>query len=148
MSPAADLRFSVTGGVGSLRPAAVRAATLACDLGVAADRYDDVQLAVHECLANALEHGHGGDEHRPIDVEVARSGHGTVAVRVTDVGVTARRSPAVDPDRGRGRALMRRLSDDLAERSTSAGTTVTLWWSTAVPGSGRPADTEVAPWHG
>ena len=98
-------------------------------------------LAVHECLANALEHGHGGDGHRPIDVEVARGEHETVTVRIGDEGAATRRSPVGDPDRGRGRGLIRRLSDDVAERSTSSGTSVTLWWSTAVTEAG----TEVAP---
>ncbi len=114
----------------------------ACHLGVPSARYDDVQLAVHEALANALEHGHGGDGARPIDVEVARGEHGTVTVRIGDEGAGTRRSPGGDPDRGRGRDLLHRLSDDVAERSTSSGTSVTLWWSTQVAG------TEVAPWRG
>jgi anti-sigma regulatory factor (Ser/Thr protein kinase) len=123
-----DLRFTVGGGVAALRPGAVRAAELACHLGVRRERYDDVVLAVHECLANALDHGHGGDVALPIDVEVAAS-HDAVSVRVTDTAVAAGRPTAGDPDRGRGRALMRRLADGVMERSDAPGTVVTLRWA-------------------
>lgn len=143
-------RFRIVGGVASLRPGAVRAADVACRLGVPADRHHDVQLAVHECVANALEHGHGGDGRSPIDieidVEVARGDQDTVTVRIRDDGTGAARAGEGDPDRGRGRALVRRLVDGVMERSGPAGTTVTLRWSTAATGSVGTA--EVAGCHG
>jgi anti-sigma regulatory factor (Ser/Thr protein kinase) len=137
MSDTAATRLSIDGGVASVRPGAIRAADVACHLGVPADRHHDVQLAVHECLANALEHGHGGDGRPPIDVEVAREDEGTVTVRIHDDGAGPGRwrSGGGDPDRGRGRALVRQLVDEVTERSGPAGATVTLRWSTAAPGS-------------
>ncbi|MFO7961259.1 MAG: ATP-binding protein [Nitriliruptoraceae bacterium] len=81
------MRWQVTGGVGSVRPAAVRAADRAVQLGVGAARRSEVALAVHELLANALEHGHGGDPALPIDLRVRR-GHGdTIRIEVTDRAV-------------------------------------------------------------
>lgn len=139
-------RFSIVGGAASLRPGAVRAADAACHLGVPSDRHHDVQLAVHECVANALEHGHGGDGRPPIeigiDIEVARGDGDTVTVRVRDDGAGAGWTREGDPDRGRGRTLVRRLVDEVTEHSGPAGTTVTLRWSTAA--SGLVAPTEVA----
>lgn len=81
------MRWTVTGGAAALRPAAVRAADRAVRLGVDPARREAVELAVHELLANALEHGHAGDPVLPIDVEVDGQDGGPVTVRVTDRAV-------------------------------------------------------------
>lgn len=81
------MRRTVIGGAPALRPAAVRTADHAVRLGVDPAQRDAVELAVHELLANALEHGHAGDPALPIDVEVDGQDGGPVTVRVTDRAV-------------------------------------------------------------
>ena len=126
------MRWSVTGGARVLRPAARRAADRAVALGADPDRRDHIELAVHELLANALEHGHGGDPDLAIGIRVARSGAGPVTVEVTDHAVAgpfqapapARPARGVDPCRGRGRQLVEAVATSSSAGGDDAGATV------------------------
>lgn len=140
----------VTGRLDQLRPAAARVADMAVDLGVESARHAGVELAVHECLANAREHGHLGDPTRPIVVEVTGAGGHAVVVRILDQALGGPwRPPPRPPDvrpapsggdvRGRGLVLVRACVDHLAVRATTGRTAVELRWvsvgvrATAVP---------------
>jgi anti-sigma regulatory factor (Ser/Thr protein kinase) len=148
-----DERWTVLGGVAALRPAAARAAVAACRLGVPPDRRSEVELAVHEALANAFEHGHLGDPDLPIAVEVARPHPGAVTVRIRDHARGGGWDPVATPavpevERGRGRRLMHVLSDGIVVAATAGTTSVALRWSRPVTGSGRPAGGEETTWRG
>lgn len=129
-----------------VRPVAAEArARLADRLGP--DDLDDLEQAVAEVVANAVEHGSrpGG----PIRVEVACAEVGAgvieVRVRVTDTGrgAGARRPPGprgrpdLDVERGRGRDLVRRLVQEVVEEDTVAGHVTELWLRR--PTAGGPA---------
>ena len=141
------MRWAVTGGVSALQPAAVRAAGQAERLGVDPARRDVVELAVHELLANALEHGHAGDPELPIDVEVDRRGGGPVTVRITDQAVAgpwdgatvAGTGDAVPSRRGRGWWLVRAGVSSARVHSGPDATVVVVELATmpAVAGAGR-----------
>jgi serine/threonine-protein kinase RsbW len=96
-----------------------------------ADRFD-LQLAVTEAVANALEHG--PDE----DVEVAMStGDGFVDVEVWSRTRFQRDRPGqapVEAERGRGIPLMRALVDELSFDVTPDGTSVKLRKNVRRPG--------------
>ncbi len=107
------------------------------DRGVPPDRAAAIELAVHELLANALEHGHLGDPSRPIEVEVTGAERGVVTVRVTDQalgGGWPRRCPTEVPSpaalRGRGLTLARSAGAELGVTSAARGTEVVLRLST------------------
>ena len=116
-------------------------------LGADPDRRDHIELAVHELLANALEHGHGGDPDRAIRIRVARSGAGAVTVEVTD---RALRGPwdgarpagdahGVASRRGRGWQLVAAVATSFRAGGDDAGATVVrieLPTLHAGPGSG------------
>ena len=117
--PAPVTRLRVTGGARTLRPAAQRVAADAVARGVPPAAAGAVELAIHELLANALEHGHLGDPTVPIDVEVTGVEEGEVTVRVADRALggswSARWPAGVDGDqpgvearqlRGRGLTLV------------------------------------------
>ena len=82
--PAPVTRLRVTGGPRALRPAAQRITIDVLARGVPPAAAAAVELAIHELLANALEHGHLGDATVPIDVEVTGAEDGEVTVRVGD----------------------------------------------------------------
>jgi anti-sigma regulatory factor (Ser/Thr protein kinase) len=149
-----DERWTVRGGVGALRAAAARTAVAACDLGVPPDRQGEVELAVHEALANAFEHGHLGDPGLPIGVELARPDPGTVIVRIRDHARGGGWEPVASPEvpeedeRGRGRRLMHMLTDGIDVVVAAGATSVVLRWSRPVSSSGRPAGSEETTWRG
>jgi anti-sigma regulatory factor (Ser/Thr protein kinase) len=130
VAPAAEpVRLEVRGGPSALRPAADRVVA-AFAVGVAAPRRAELVLAVHELLANALEHGHLGDPALPVVVEVVRDEAGAATVRVVDRARGGRWSPAVTPPRlaarGRGLELVRAVGDGLRVLSGSDRTVVEL----------------------
>ena len=122
------MRFTVRGGVEALRPAAARTVRAALAAGLDPARGADLELAVHEVLANAHEHGNGADPCRPIDVEVVAEPSGWLQVHVRDAGVGgAPAAVAAEPGtRGRGLVLAAGLVDRLVVEATSSGTSVTL----------------------
>jgi anti-sigma regulatory factor (Ser/Thr protein kinase) len=125
-------RWQVTGGVAGLAAAAERAVARAIALGVPDARGPGLRLAVHECLVNALEHGHLGADDLPIELEVDREGDRTVVVRIADAAVTGpwlRTPDAGDGrwrDRGRGRLLVAAGVDEIRGTSTPGRTLVEL----------------------
>ncbi len=82
--PAPATRLRVHGGPLTLRPAAQRVTVEVVSRGVPAHDAAAVELALHELLANALEHGHLGDPSVPVDVEVTGPEDDAVIVRVSD----------------------------------------------------------------
>lgn len=129
-------RLQVVGGPPALRPAA-RQITEAVQRRAPVTDAGALELAVHELLANALEHGHLGDPSLPIDVEVAAGDGGTVTVRVTDRAVTGPWSPQRSPGaqghgrertaagtRGRGLALVAAATAELRIVATAGCTVV------------------------
>jgi anti-sigma regulatory factor (Ser/Thr protein kinase) len=132
-APPPAWQLEVAGEPAALRPAAARAAAAAVELGVAAERRADLVLAVHEVLANAWEHGHGGAPTPRIRVEVVRGDDGAVTVHVADRAVGGGWHPDVhgmpaDPGAERGRRLViaRALVDELAVAVDEPGTVVSL----------------------
>ena len=125
----------VSGGPPALRPAAGRAA---CDVvAIVGDGLADgrVELAVHEVLANALEHGHLGAADVAIELTVHRVGdRAIVAVADHALGADVPRVGAVDDDpwavRGRGLALVRASADEVVVEAQDdpPGTLVRLTW--------------------
>jgi uncharacterized protein len=115
-------RLAVTGGAAALRSAAEQVAALAVVAGGSPGRRDDLVLAVHELLANALEHGHRGDGTIPIVVEVVPGAGGGAMVRVADTAVDgpwdaarthATAAAPADAERGRGLSIVTALTDEL-----------------------------------
>jgi len=142
VAPVTDLTrplvHQVAGGAGALRPVARQVVAWLVAAGLAPDRVDRVELAIHEVLANAFEHGHLADPQVPIRVRVVpvRSG---AEVAVTDRALAGRWElpPAGDPAdarredplpamRGRGLAFAAAAVDGLDVRPEAAGTVVTL----------------------
>ncbi|WP_051683788.1 SpoIIE family protein phosphatase [Blastococcus sp. URHD0036] len=89
----------------------VSAWTLAA--GLPADSVDDLQLALGEALANAVEHAYAGSGHAgEAEYSLERDADGSVRVRVRDNG-TWRPPPADKGFRGRGIELIRALAEDV-----------------------------------
>jgi anti-sigma regulatory factor (Ser/Thr protein kinase) len=102
-------------------------------------RREDAVLAVHEVLANALEHGHLGDPRVPIVVEVERSVTAAL-VRITDrarrgpwVGPRAGHAPSAWATRGRGWRLVEGGCDraEVGPGDRDGATTIVelTWWA-------------------
>lgn len=146
--PTGPVRFAVTGGPAALRPAAERAADAAVARGAVGAPRDALVLAIHELLANALEHGHLGDATIPVVVEVAVSGAGALTVRVEDRargGAWHRTPPPAPPapslaERGRGLGLARAGSHRLRVLPAPDRTVVALTVRCAPEGRATPPD--------
>ncbi|MGH4007774.1 MAG: ATP-binding protein [Pseudonocardiaceae bacterium] len=81
----------------------------------------DLVLAVYEAIANAAEHAYAG--HRPGSMQLeAHRGADHVLIAVSDQGRW--RSPTGDSFRGRGRQLMRLLTQKIHTRCDHRGTVV------------------------
>jgi PAS domain S-box-containing protein len=76
------------------------------------DTTDDLQLAINEAVANAVEHAYGAGPAGVVHYSVTRAGDGAVDVVVRDEG-RWRPPPADSGSRGRGLALIRRLATDV-----------------------------------
>jgi serine phosphatase RsbU (regulator of sigma subunit)/anti-sigma regulatory factor (Ser/Thr protein kinase)/ABC-type transporter Mla MlaB component len=113
--------------------------------GMSEDGVDDLQLALGEALANAVEHayaatgGAGRCEYR-----LARTADGSIDVCVQDEGVW-RPVPADPGHRGRGLALISALASEVevarttdARGAEGAGTTVRFRFVPAGPGPADP----------
>lgn len=101
---------------------------------------DDLQLALGEAAANAVDHAYPPDAPGTFDVQVALRGAGAVHVVVTDHG-TWRPVPVDKGHRGRGLDLIRSLGHDVEVRAGADGTVVEF---EMVP-EGAPVDTVARP---
>lgn len=106
----------------------------AASAGFDADSIQDVQIAVHEAVTNAIVHGNGLDESRRVRLQVAVSPAG-LEVRVQDQGRGFDPGDVPDPlapenlckSSGRGILFMRSLMDDVRfQRAADGGTQVIL----------------------
>jgi anti-sigma regulatory factor (Ser/Thr protein kinase) len=94
--------------------------------GLSRARCEDLELAVHEGVANVFDHGGGSGR-----VRLWRA-QGLLCCEISDhgPGIPARcrqaSMPARDRDDGRGLWLMARLSDSLTVATGPAGTTVII----------------------
>jgi anti-anti-sigma factor len=96
----------------------------ATDVGVAEETLDDLQLAVGEAVANAVEHAYREQTPGTCAVRLARGADGAIEARVEDDG-TWRPVPADAGFRGRGLLLIRRLAEDVTvEQGPAGGTTI------------------------
>lgn len=97
----------------------------ALSAGLPMERADELALAVHEVVVNALEHGGGRgelriwEEDQALVCEVRDSGH------IPDPMV-GRRAPDWHDERGRGLWMANQLCDLVQVRSGDAGTTVRI----------------------
>jgi serine phosphatase RsbU (regulator of sigma subunit)/anti-sigma regulatory factor (Ser/Thr protein kinase)/anti-anti-sigma regulatory factor len=89
---------------------AVRDWTIAA--GLTADAAEDLQLALGEALANAVEHAYSGGGEGECEYRVARAADGSIDVEVTDTG-RWRPPPADRGFRGRGLELISVLAQDV-----------------------------------
>ena len=96
----------------------------------------DVQLAVGEACANAVEHGfaHGGTGTVELTL-VRRATEHRLAVEVRDTGTWRDRIPG--PDRGRGTAIMQAIGERFERVTGPAGTTVAFELPWPIPAVAR-----------
>jgi serine/threonine-protein kinase RsbW len=128
------IRLEMTSQLAVLEKAREIVGRLASAAGFGAECRKDIEVAVHECLANAILHGSGGDQSRRVTVDLELDGRG-LEIRVCDEG------PGFDPARipdpvapenlrrssGRGILMMRVLMDSVTFcRSRGGGMEVTM----------------------
>jgi len=117
---AEPLRFSVLADVDSL--AQVRRTLRTWLDGADIERADDIVLAVHEAVANAVEHaGLASQDLITINAEVVS---GRLRVEVRDHG--AWRLERLDETRGRGLAIMRAVMDEVDLAVETGSTAVVM----------------------
>jgi anti-anti-sigma factor len=106
--------------------AAVRRTVLAwaTEAALPGETVEDLQLALGETVANAVEHAYRGRPAGDCAFSVTRRPDGAIDVRVEDFG-NWRPVPADAGFRGRGLLLIRRLAEDVTvEETPGGGTTV------------------------
>jgi serine/threonine-protein kinase RsbW len=110
------------------------------ELGERSD-LDALELALHEALVNAIEHGNQESVSKSVRVTLARCNSGAVVVAVKDCGDRFDANKVPEPlgdrllsERGRGIFLMRRLVAQV-DFVYDKGTEVRLWLT--LPDEGR-----------
>lgn len=122
-----ELRLTLPATPEQLRPMRAALDRWATSVGLAEATVADLQLAVGEAVANAVEHAYRGGPPGTVDVSLAvgpLSGGG-VAVRVADAGSWRRPLPDAG-HRGRGLAMIRALGRNVDVRRGPLGTVVTF----------------------
>jgi anti-anti-sigma factor len=129
----APLRLALPAEAPVLRE--LRAAVLAWAAAAGIDEDDiyDLQLAVGEAAANAVEHAYRGRDPGPMSVELARDADGAIEAHVRDEG-SWRPAPDDKGYRGRGLELIRDVSSRMQLHHGTGGTEVRF----ALPPSGAP----------
>ncbi|HYW29094.1 MAG TPA: SpoIIE family protein phosphatase, partial [Gaiellales bacterium] len=96
------------------------------DVGIAGEAIDDTLLATGEAVANAVEHGSGGDGRRIVSTEASLDA-GTLRVAVGDTGRWDT-DTSTGPARGRGRGfqVMNALMERVEVHRGWVGTTVAM----------------------
>ena len=87
------------------------------------DHTQDLQLALGEAAANAVEHAYAGQTPGEFDVRIAHDRDGSIRVAVDDDG-TWRPVPADPGFRGRGLAMIRAIGQDVVVDTQGKGTHV------------------------
>jgi anti-anti-sigma factor len=124
--PVAALHLELAAEPSRLGTARGEVARWLTTLGADGDTIYEMQLAVSEALANAIEHAHtddGGEGRVRLDVALLPSGR--LQCCITDDGHWSEPTLS-EPTRGRGLALIRAVSDDLTIRRGLPGTEVTF----------------------
>jgi anti-anti-sigma factor len=119
--------------LGAMRRRVDRWATAA---GLSRDLLDDLQLALGEAAANAVDHAYPRSTGE-FDYEVARDAWGGVEVVVRDHG-RWRPEPVDNGHRGRGMRIIRALSDVATFEHDDSGTTVAFHLSAPTAPAPRP----------
>lgn len=97
------------------------------DIGMSAERSNDVVLAADEALTNAVEHAYADRPGAVVLFAACDRYSSTARVVVSDHGTW--RPPPADPGmRGRGLPIMRGLSSSFDLHHDDGGTTVVLGW--------------------
>ena len=112
--------------------------------GFDSDRAQDIQIAVHEAVINAIVHGNGEDPSRRVRLRIATSAGG-LEVRVQDQGRGFDPEAVPDPlatsnlcrPCGRGIFFMRLLMDDAAFRRAADGGSEVVLRKRREPAAGR-----------
>lgn len=113
------------------------ASALASFVGMAADRVDEVRMAVVEACINAFEHSHAPDRRVDITFQVWGDGEPErLEIRVHDAGVGFSPAEVEDPrienkirgsrKRGWGLKIIQGLMDEVRIQSGTRGTTVIM----------------------
>ena len=117
--------------VESVAEAAAAAEAAARRLGFSDDALFGIDMAVREAVTNAVLHGNGGDESKPVEVNLSGTDEGLV-VTVRDRGEGFDPEQVADPTReenllkasGRGILFMRTFMDEVGWRRHPEGGTV------------------------
>jgi anti-sigma regulatory factor (Ser/Thr protein kinase) len=136
--PAAELitEFEVPSAEGNERLAIERVVAAVDGLGLAESRLERLKTAVGEATMNAMEHGSGYREDRPVTVRVL-TGDGSVRVQITDRGGAPAERERELPDleakleglqrpRGWGLFLIENMVDETRETSDGVHHTLEL----------------------
>lgn len=128
------VRLDIPSSIQMLEMADALVSQLTTAAGFEPDSVQDIQIAVHEAVVNAIVHGNRWDETRRVTLELAVL-PGRLDVRVRDEGLGFDPISVPDPltpgnlskSSGRGILLMRRLMNEVAfHRPASGGTEVTM----------------------
>ncbi len=128
--------FEVPSAEGNERLAIERVSAAIADLGLPESRLDRLKTAVGEATMNAMEHGSGYREDRPVSVRVL-TGDGRVRVQITDLGGAPPEVEREVPDleakleglqrpRGWGLFLIENMVDETRETSDGEHHTLEL----------------------
>jgi serine phosphatase RsbU (regulator of sigma subunit)/anti-sigma regulatory factor (Ser/Thr protein kinase) len=131
--------FEIQSAEGNERLAIARVAEAVAPLGIADSRLDRLKTAVGEATMNAMEHGSGYREDRPVSVRVLTA-DGLVRVQITDLGggaggdsVKEREQPDLEAKleglqrpRGWGLFLIENMVDETRETSDGEHHTLEL----------------------
>ncbi len=128
--------FEVPSAEGNERVAIERVSAAIADLGLTEARLAKLKTAVGEATMNAMEHGSGYREDRPVNVRVL-TGDGRVRVQITDLGGAPPESEREVPDleakleglqrpRGWGLFLIENMVDETRETSDGEHHTLEL----------------------
>jgi anti-anti-sigma factor len=137
--PLADRMPAEPAELASMRRTVARWAAAA---GLPGEVVDDLQLALGEAMANAVEHAYADDSAGECEYLVAQDADGDLRVSVVDHG-RWRPPPADRGHRGRGLELISALADGVqVDRTTADGAGTTVRFRVPVPGDGpvRPVE--------
>jgi serine/threonine-protein kinase RsbW len=120
--PYAELRQSLPGKVGAISPFADQLMRFILKFRSADGTEADIEMALHEALANAVMHGNGGNSCKRVYVTCRCYMDGEVAITVRDEGKGFDSSTVPDPTflenllltHGRGIYLMKTLMDEVS----------------------------------